>query len=163
MSIQFAVKRFQFGTIDSIPAQSIPDGAASSSLNWLTKDGSIELRRGYALLGLTKQTGNGRITGLVTGRKMDDTEVPIRARGRLLEYYNSATNDWVEIGSSILGTTIDATAGEDVAFTVYKNLAGAQIWASSPNTGFFKIMASHPADAENNFSATTNHKGYIKA
>jgi hypothetical protein len=53
--------------------KTLKPGVASSSNNWITgKYGDhIELRRGTQLLGQTRQTGAGKITGLGVGTKKD--------------------------------------------------------------------------------------------
>src|SRR4051812_18301069 len=88
-------KNFIKGTIDSIEDYSIPDGAASSSLNWRTRGDKIELRGGYQIFG-TEQSGTGSIDGLHTAFKADGTQILFRKRGRKLEYYDTTTEDWVE-------------------------------------------------------------------
>src|SRR4051812_6600994 len=79
--------------------KTLKKGVATDSKNWLTaKLGDhIELRRGQALLGTTRQTGSGKITGLGVGLRYDGTGVPFRARGQKLEYYSSTNDDWTEI------------------------------------------------------------------
>src|SRR3954471_18374631 len=88
-------------------------GVATSSLNWLTaKYGDhIELRRGSALLGQTRQTGSGKVTGLGVGTRYDGVQVPFRSRGQKIEYYDSDSDDWTETGTDRLGSAAD---GEDV-------------------------------------------------
>src|SRR4051794_4249637 len=78
--------------------RTLKPGVAVDAKNWLTgKYGDhIELRRGQALLGQTRQTGSGKITGLGVGVRYDGTEVPFRARGQKLEYYDATTDDWIE-------------------------------------------------------------------
>ena len=67
--LEKSVRDFKYGTIDELEAQSIPDGAASASLNWQTKGDKIELRRGSKILGTAAyQQGSELITnGSFTG------------------------------------------------------------------------------------------------
>lgn len=82
------ITAFPFGTIDTIADQSLPQGAASASQNWLTYGDRIELRRGYALLG-TENTGAGEIFNTGVAEKSDGTQVLYRKNGRKLEYYDN--------------------------------------------------------------------------
>src|SRR5690349_19756577 len=126
--------------------KTLKPGVATDSLNWLTaKYGDhIELRRGQALLGQTRITGEGKITGLGVGLRYDGVEVPFWSRGQKLEYYNANGDDRAEIGSDILGAKAD---GEDCWFAPYQNLAGSMTYAGSPNSGIFKIPVANPASA----------------
>jgi hypothetical protein len=63
----------------------------------------IELRRGKLLLGQTRQSGSGKITGLGVGTRYDGVQVPFFSHGKKLKYYDSTLDDTVEIGSDILG------------------------------------------------------------
>ena len=141
----------------ALEPQSIPDGAASDSLNWLTRGDKIELRRGSKVLG-AEVAGSGRITGIHIGYKADGTEVAFCSRSQSVYYYNSSTELWVEIGTNILGSAAD---GEDVLFANYATNAGAQVWFSSPNSSIFKIMTANPGDYSDQYDSTKNYKGYI--
>ena len=60
------------------------------SLNWITgtsKD-HIELRRGYARLGATEVTGNGKVTGMGVGVRYDGVHIPWFSYGRKVKYYD---------------------------------------------------------------------------
>src|SRR2546421_8870513 len=93
--------------------KTLKPGIATDSLNWVTaKFGDhIELRRGQALLGSTRQSGSGKVTGLGIGTRYDGVQVPFRARGQKIEYYDVISDDWIENGSNRLGSAAD---GEDV-------------------------------------------------
>src|SRR3990167_5469590 len=154
---EFSVRQFDKGLITRIEDFSIPEEAASVSLNWLSRGDHIELSGGYAVVGT--ENGAGKITGLKIGEKGDGTKFPLRTRGQKIEYYNTTTEDWVEIGTNLLGADAD---GEDTSITFYTSLAGYQAWVSSPNSGLFKIMIANPA-AKDMFLEGTNYKGYINA
>jgi hypothetical protein len=138
----------QFGGLNTAikDIRTLKPGIATDALNWVTaKFGDhIELRRGSALLGQTRQTGSGKITGLGVAIRYDGTEVPLRSRGQKIEYYDATTDDWIETGSNLLGSAAD---GEDVWFAPYQNLAGSHIFAGSPNSGVYKIPAANPGSA----------------
>lgn len=152
-------KDYVHGTVDSIEDTSIPRGAASRNTNWITKGTKIELRRGQLRLGLTENAGNGRISGMVTVVKKDGTNLLIRSRGRKIEYYDSATDDHIEIGSNIIPSVAD---GDDVTFEPYQSLTGLYIYANSPKwTGPIKIDAYNPG-SYCNLAHTTNFGGFIR-
>lgn len=146
--------------------KALKPGISPDSLNWLTgKYGDhIELRRGYARLGLTEQTGNGKVTGLGVARKYDGSEVPFYSHGQKIKYYDVVTDDTVEVGTDRLGTSAD---GEDVWFAPYQSLAGSMIYAGSPNSGVFKIPAANPGSAVsqsvNNYRFGVFHIGQNRA
>lgn len=121
-------------------------GTSPDSLNWITtreKD-SIELRRGYTRLGLT-DAGAGRVSGLGVGLDFDANEVLFLACGRKLKYYDSVTDDMVEIGSDTLPVGAD---DEDVWMQPYQALGGAHILMGSPNSSVYKIPVANPGSIE---------------
>lgn len=152
----FQLKNFDKGLVTQLEPHSIPEQAASDSLNWLTLGDKIELSGGYTIVG-TENAGAGKITGLHVATKVDGSLLPIRTRGKKIEYY---TTDWVESGTDQLGTAAD---GEDIAITSYTSLAGYQAWISSPNSGYFKMMLANPGSIKDLYSASKNFKGYIIA
>jgi hypothetical protein len=153
----FSVKNFDKGLVDAIEDYSIPEAAASSSLNWLTLGDKIELSGGYTIIG-TENSGSGKITGLKIGEKVDGTLFPVRTRGKKIEYYSTASSDWVEIGTDQLGTLAD---GEDVAIDSYVSSAGYQMWISSPNSSLYKLMMANPSSIKDMYDSSKNYKGYL--
>lgn len=94
-----SVTEFKHGQVDEIEAQSIPEGAASSALNWLTRGDRIELRRGYAQLGpISCASGVGKISGLHVAYRNDGTGVPFRKRRRIVEWYDADAGRWEGVG-----------------------------------------------------------------
>ena len=152
------VKTFTRGTINSIEDHAIPDGAASDSKNWLTKGDKIELRRGYKVLG-TEQSGTGSTDGLHVTFKANGTQILYRKRGRKLEYYNTATSDWVEVGTNLFPV---AATTDEASFGNYASLAGNQMFVCSPNSGPYKIMTANPGSYTDLTDAAKNFQGYIK-
>jgi hypothetical protein len=151
-----SIENFLKGLITSIEESSIPDGAASDNLNWLTKGDKIELRRGMILMGSDAGAGKSRVK-IVT--RSNGTEILIRWRGKKVEYYDTTTEDWIEIGTDLLGTAGD---GEDVSVEEYHPPAGDQIWICGPNVGPIKIMMANLADYADQYDASKNFKGRIK-
>lgn len=94
-----SVTSFKSGLVDNVEAQSIPDGAASSSLNWLTRGDRVELRRGYSQLGpIECATGTGRNSGLGVAVRNGGGYVAFRKRKRILEAYQSSVGRWNGVG-----------------------------------------------------------------
>lgn len=153
--LEYIVKQFKHGIIDEVESQSIPDGAASASLNWQTMGDKIELRRGSKLMG--SDAGTGRVSGIGKSVRQDGTEVLFRSRGRKIEYYDETTDDWVEIGTNTLPAAAD---GEDISFSPYNGLSGSQMFLSSENSSIYKIMTANPGSITDLLS--TDHKGKIK-
>lgn len=137
----------------------VPDGWSPDQLNWITQTQKkgIELRRGSELLGQTRQTGNGKITGLGVGHRYDGTQVPFFSHGRKLKYYNETLDDTAEVGTDLLPAGAD---GEIVSIFPYQNIAGAWVYASSPNSSIYKIPVANPANAVDQQSTT--YRGFYK-
>ena len=151
------IKDFKYGTITAIEPSSIPVGSMSKALNFLTKGDHVELRRGSKILGA--DAGAGSVTGLHVGVKLDTdgTEIPFRTRARKVEYYDSATELWVEIGSNTLPA---AASGEDVEFDSYGSQAGAQVFLSSRQSSIYKILVANPGSITDLLS--TVYRGFIR-
>lgn len=158
-------KVYNKGIIDEIEADAIPFGAASSSKNWLTKGDHIELRRGYAIKGSRLAT-TSPVTGMHVGQTAGGVQVLFWTYIRKLLYFDegAATPDHAEIGSDLIPAP---ASGEDISFSGYFPIAGAQVWMSSPNSGYFKIMVNGgksstvAPNAKDNYDSSKNFKGYI--
>lgn len=137
----------------------IPDGYTPDAINWITftdKKG-IELRRGTALLGQTRNTGAGKVTGLGVGTRFDGLQIPFFSYGRKVKYYDATTDDTIEVGSNLLPAAAD---GDEVSIFPYQNLAGAWVYASSPNSSVYKIPVANPGSAVDQTSTT--YRGFLK-
>lgn len=155
-------KNYKYGTIDTLEDHSIPHGAASRSLGWLTQGDKIELMRGRHLLG-TENTGVGRISGIHVGEKADGTQVLFHSYARKIRYYDTVTSDHIEISSNFLpATALDSDGlGEDVSFASYASLAGYQVWLNSPNGTLGKIMTANPGSITDLYLSSKNYTGRI--
>jgi hypothetical protein len=153
------VANFLKGLMTSIEDYSIPDGAASSLLNWKYTGDKIELRKGYKVLG-TEIAGTGVATGLHVMVKANGTQVLIRKRGRKLEYYDTTTSDWIETSTANMFPA--AAVDDEASFDNYASLAGNQTFITTPNAGPFKIMSANPASFTDLTDAAKNFQGYIK-
>lgn len=151
----FTVSNFQGLNTAIKDIKTLKPGVSPDSLNWITgKYGDhIELRRGYARLGTTEVTGNGKVTGIGRGIRYDGTEVLWFSYGRVVKYYDIATDDVVEVGTNLLPTTAD---GSDVWFQAYQNLAGSFMYLGSANSSTYKIPAANPANAVD--QSVDNHR-----
>lgn len=149
---------FTKGIFSKVPIQSVPEGAAYDSLNWLTEEGAITLRRGYAILGPEILT-TGRVSGLGVGIRNDGYQVPFRTRDSKIEEYDAPTNTWIEIGTNALGT---AALGEDVSIEPFQSIAGGQVFLNSPNSGLKKIIVANPGNYIDLFNPTVNYKSLIR-
>lgn len=121
-------------------------GVSPDSNNWLTGryGDNIQLRRGQALLGQTRNTGNGKITGLGVGLRYDGIQVPFYSYLRKLNFYDVNNDDTVEIGTNTLPL---AASGEDTWIVPYQNLAGSFVYAGSPSSSIYKIAVANPETA----------------
>lgn len=149
-------EEFKKGLVTKILANSIPRGAAASSLNWLTNGDRITLARGFEIIG--DDAGSGKVTGLFTFRGVTGTEITFRTRGKKIEYYNTSTLLWVEIGTDQLGTAAD---GEDVSMGQYNSNAGNQGWICSPNSSLYKFLVANPTNLVDQYDSTKNFKGLM--
>lgn len=147
---------FIHGQVDNIEAESIPRGAASRSLNWLTMGDKIELRRGTYLIG-AEIAGSGKVTGIGRGRDNAGADIMFYTYARKILYYDTTTEDFIEIGTNTLPA---AASGEEVAFSPYHSLAGDQLFASGPNSSIYKIMVANPGSITD--LLTTSYKGLIR-
>lgn len=148
--------------------KTLKPGISPDSLNWITggREGDhIELRRGQALLGQTRNEDvGGKITGLGVGIRYDGVEVPFFAHTRKIKYYDSATDDNIEVGTDMLPA---GASGEDVWFQAYQALAGSFVYLGSPNSGVYKIPVANPGSAVdqavNNYRFGVFHIGQNRA
>lgn len=158
-------RAYKSGVVDSIESRSIPPGAASASLGWVTLGDKIELVRGRLRLG-TEVAGVGRVSGIGVGKLINGTTVLFSTYGTKARYYNSSTSDWVEIGTDALTSSVVTAAnpyGEDISISPYTNLAGPQVWMNSPSIGaLIKILVANPGSFKDNYDASKNFKGYMR-
>lgn len=131
------------GLVTSVKnSKELAKGAASDSSNWLTgkeKD-HIELRRGYQLLGQTRQ-GAGRISGLGIGYDVNQKQFPFWTYGTTLAYFPGANGDSVIINANQFPA---AAAADDFSIQAYDNLAGYWVYISSPHSSAYKIPVANP-------------------
>lgn len=124
----------------------LTDGQSPDSLNWITGryGDHIELRRGYALIGATRLSSPGRVTGLGVGSRADGKQQPVFTNGRKVYYFNNATGDIAEVNT--VNSLPAAASSDDVSIMNYENLAGSFLYLTSPNSSIYKIHTMFPAD-----------------
>lgn len=139
----FTVSEFPGLNTAILDKKTLKKGVSPDQMNWVTSrfSDNISLRRGTALLGQTRQTGTGKVTGIGVGTRYDGVQVPFYSHGRKVKYYNATTADTAEIGSDILPA---AASGEDVWFVSYQNLGGSFMYYGSPNSSIYKTPVANP-------------------
>lgn len=150
-------KNFTKGLFTRLENESIPAGSASDSSNWMSLGDHIELRRGQALLG-SDTPGVGKISGLAVGDRFDGVQVPFRSFLRKIQYYDTVTEDWIEVSTADI--LPELASAEDVSFDQYHSLAGAFMYASSKNSGMYKIPIANPGSIVD--LSSTSHRGKIR-
>jgi hypothetical protein len=159
---------FKTGLVTTIEAKAIPRGAAQSSLNWMTKGDRIELRRGCDFIGdASVNNGVGKATGLRKVTLNNGNDRIFGTYGKKLKWYDDVTtNEWVEIGSDLLGNNVVNTDGigiESISLEEYVGLAGNQLFINSSNiSGYYKIMVANPTSYTDMYDSSKNWKGLIK-
>lgn len=139
---------FTSGTHNLLPDEVIPQDAASSSLNWLTKDGKVELIYGRRSIGGDGEAGKNY--GEHTGYKADGTVVRFRkVQGKV--QYLSSLDVWTDIITGLSNT--------DVTFSNYQSLAGAFVYVFGLD-GIYKIATANPGSYTSLYDAAKNFKGY---
>lgn len=161
MLANYTVKKFK-GFANRPEPSKVAMGVITNGLNWIftgskSKDGvdKMELRRGYRILGT--DAGAGKVTGLRVIPRSDGTETLYKTMTRSLLYYDTDTEDWVEVGTNIFPA---GASGEDMSIEPYESLAGAAGYISSPNSSIYKIM---PASPDNYIDlVSTSFRGKIR-
>lgn len=145
---EFKTIGFVSGTQNKIPSENIAQDAASSSLNWVTKNGILELIGGRQEVGTEGALGG--IFGQIWAPKKDGTSVHIRKTNTKIQYWNGTA--WTDIVTGL-------TAGAMYTFSSYISLAGAYVYASGVD-GLYKIATANPGSYKDMFDNAKNYKGY---
>ena len=150
--VEYKVGVYGKGTVNVIEDTLIDDGAASNSVNFLTLPDRIELIGGRRLLG-SEESGNNGALGMGKITKVDGEEVIFRKIGTKLQYFNNATQLWVDIKTNLLDN-------EPLYFANSFTPAGRQIWMCGQD-GLFKIYPSSPTSIIDLTNPLKNYKGII--
>lgn len=147
MATEQTVKNFVSGTHNVLPNEEIPKDAASDSLNWITKDGRIELAYGRQLVGVAG--GAGKNYGEHTAYRADGTAVRFRKINTKVQTLVSGT--WTDVITGLSET--------DYVFSNYQSLAGAFVYIFGVD-GLFKIATANPTSYASLYDSTKNFKGF---
>lgn len=150
--VEHTTKVYGKGTLNVIDEALIDDGAASSSLNFLTLLDRIELVNGRRVIG-AEEAGNVGCLGLATVSRDDGVEVLFRKVNTSLQYLDNSTGLWVDAKTGLL-------PNEPMYFATSATPAGRQLWACGQD-GLFKIYPSAPGDVIDLTNEEKNYKGYI--
>jgi len=137
-------------TIPSNP-QIIPKAASQNSMGWISTDGQIELCRGRLLIG-ADETATGYVKGEGWGYTVTGTKVHFRKISTKIQYYNTATELWVDIVTGL-------TESAEYTFSPYQSLAGTFVYATGID-GIYKIHTANPGSYSSMYDSTKNYKGY---
>lgn len=124
--------------------KTLAKGVAKDELNWVTSKfgDNIGLRQGMQLLTETRVTGEGHITGLGIGKRVDKTAIPFWSHDRKIKHFDADAEDFVEIGTDALPAAAD---GQDLRFEWYQNLAGAFMYIGNKFMNVFKLPVANPS------------------
>ena len=142
------VQAFATGTHNLLKDELIPQDAASDSLNWVTRDGAIELLYGRQTQGGDGATGKNY--GEHTAYRADGTAVRFRKASTKIQYLNGDT--WTDVITNLTAS--------DVTFANYQSLAGAFVYIFSPDDGPHKICTANPGSHAALYDSARNFKGY---
>lgn len=141
------VKKFVSGTHNLLPDEEIPKDASSSSLNWLTRDGQVQLSYGRQTIGGAGAAGKNY--GQHFGYKVDGTPVAFRkVQGKIQTLVGST---WTDV--------ITGLSSADVSFCNYQSLAGAFVYIFSLD-GIYKIVTANPTSYSTLYNSAKNFKGF---
>jgi hypothetical protein len=149
-------ENYKNGLITSLDSREIPRGSVSKVVNWLVNQDKLELVRGIFRNGT--DLGVGKVNGLFFTLDAGQNVRGWMKTGRKLYYWNSTTEDWVEIGSDYFPAV---AVDDDMSFADYITNQGNQVWMSSPNSSLYKIMSANPESVVDQYNSTKNFKGYI--
>ena len=143
------VRQFTKGIHNVINSENIDSDACSDSKNWITKDGSIVLSNGRALVG--EEGSVGAIRGLHFGYKTNGDKILFRKTETAIQYLDGET--WTDIVTGL-------TSGSEYSFANYTSLSGYFVFISGAD-GFYKINTANPTSYIDLYDATKNDKGRI--
>lgn len=149
------IENFTHGLVDNLEKKSIPVGSAAAMLNFRTRGDKVELRRGQLILGTDAGAG-GSVDGIHVAYKADGTAVAYKKIGRKLLYYDTVTEDWIEVGTDLFPALAE---DDEASFANYQSQAGAIMFVSSKNSSVYKIMVANPGSYSD--LAQTVYRGKI--
>lgn len=145
--MDYTTEAFTEGIHNVLNDELIPKSAASRSLNWITKDGKIELTRGRQSVG--GDGASGKNYGVHFAYKVDGSPVQFQKVGTKIQYLEGET--WTDV---ITGLSL-----ADYVFVNYQSLAGAFLYCFGPD-GIYKVAVANPGQYTSLYDAARNFKGY---
>ena len=144
---------FGKGTVNFVESENIDAGAASESYNFVTYADKLELSYGRKIIG-SEVVSSDAVEGLHSITNIDGTDLLLRKYDAKLQYYDSTTEDWVDIKT-------DLTSGNKMYFDNFYSPAGRQVWMNGED-GIFKLYPTNPGSLISLYDDTKNFKGKIK-
>jgi hypothetical protein len=142
------IPAFTKGIHNLLSDELIPEDSARDSMNWVTRDGKIELVYGRQSQGA--EGASGKNYGEHTAYMVNGTAVRFRKVTTKIQYLNGDT--WTDV--------ITGLVEGDCTFANYQSLAGAFVYIFDPNNGIYKICTANPASYASLYVEATNFKGY---
>lgn len=142
------IEKFVSGTQNLLPDEEIAQDAAKASLNWLTRDGRIELIFGRQTIGGSGAAGKNYAEH--TAFRADGTKVRFRKVDGSIQVLVGSV--WTNV---ITGLTVNA----DYVCSNYQSLAGAFVFFFGVD-GIYKVATANPTSYASMYDASKNFKGY---
>lgn len=148
MIISQTIQAFVSGISNLLQNELIPQDAATDSMNWLTRDGMLQLAYGRQNQGAAGLMGKNY--GEWTAFKANGTSVRFRKVQGTIQTLVGST--WTNV---ITGLMVDA----DYVASNYQSLAGAFVYFFGPD-GIYKVATANPTDFASLYTEGKNYKGY---
>lgn len=150
---QNRVDTFDKGLITVFKDDSIPEGSASRSVNFITRGDRIEIVGGTSVLG--DDTGVEPVSGYYIGTDSQGVEHHFKKVDTVLYYLDNSTETWSSIETGLPTT--------DLYGDTYRSPAGSFLVLSSPDAeGIYRINLANPEDVVDLYDETKNFVGIPK-
>jgi hypothetical protein len=142
------IEKFNSGVHNLDSNETTPKDSAQDSLNWLTRDGRLELSRGSVIVGA--EGAAGKVSEIWFGYKINGDKVQYRKADTKIQYLNGTV--WTDIVTGL-------NAADEYTFQNYSSLSGSFTYATGPG-GIFKFHNANPGSYIDLYDSTKNFKGY---
>lgn len=150
---QNRIDTFDKGLITVFKDDSIPEGSASRSVNFITRGDRFEIAGGTSVLG--DDTGVDEVTGYYIGIDSQGTEHHFKKVGTVLYHLDTSTDTWTSIQTGL--------PTSDLYGDTYRSPAGSFLVLSSPDaSGIYRINLANPEDVVNLYNEARNFVGIPK-
>lgn len=143
----YDIKIFNSGIHNLIDKEDTPKDSAKNGLNWITKDGQIELIRGKVSVG--EEGTIGKVQTSWFGYKVDGSTIFYRKIDTKIQYFDGSA--WQDIITGL-------NASHEYTFQNYSSLAGSFTIATGLG-GIFKIHNAIPSSYMDMYVSGINFKG----